>query len=60
MAPMLSFTAEEAWAVFAGEQAYADSDETIFTQTYWTLPEVAGRRSPAGQVRRLCAKCAPT
>ena len=40
MAPMLSFTAEEAWAVFAGEQAYKDSDETIFTQTYWTLPEV--------------------
>ncbi|MBZ2209096.1 isoleucine--tRNA ligase [Massilia soli] len=41
MAPMLSFTAEEAWAVFAGEQAYKDSDETIFTQTYWALPEVA-------------------
>jgi isoleucyl-tRNA synthetase len=41
MAPTLSFTAEEAWAVFAGEQAYADSMETIFTQTYWTLPEVA-------------------
>ncbi|HEY0488121.1 MAG TPA: isoleucine--tRNA ligase [Telluria sp.] len=40
MAPMLSFTAEEAWAVFAGEQAYKDSDETIFTQTYWNLPEV--------------------
>ncbi|MGZ8293256.1 MAG: isoleucine--tRNA ligase [Telluria sp.] len=40
MAPMLSFTAEEAWAVSAGEQAYKDSDETIFTQTYWTLPEV--------------------
>ncbi|HEU5437575.1 MAG TPA: isoleucine--tRNA ligase [Telluria sp.] len=40
MAPTLSFTAEEAWAVFAGEQAYADSDETIFTQTYWTLPQV--------------------
>ncbi|MES2150372.1 MAG: isoleucine--tRNA ligase [Pseudomonadota bacterium] len=41
MAPTLSFTAEEAWAVFAGPQAYAASDETIFTQTYWTLPEVA-------------------
>ncbi|RJG14518.1 isoleucine--tRNA ligase [Massilia cavernae] len=40
MAPMLSFTAEEAWAVFAGEQAYKDSDETIFTQTSWNLPEV--------------------
>ena len=42
MAPMLSFTAEEAWAVFAGPEAYAASDETIFTQTFWNLPEVAG------------------
>ncbi|CDG81832.1 isoleucine--tRNA ligase [Janthinobacterium agaricidamnosum] len=40
MAPMLSFTAEEAWAIFAGPQAYAASDETIFTQTYWELPAV--------------------
>ncbi len=38
MAPVLSFTAEEAWAVFAGQQTYADSDETIFTQTLWTFP----------------------
>ena len=41
MAPMLSFTAEEAWVVFAGKDAYAQSDETIFTQVYYTLPEVA-------------------
>lgn len=41
MAPILSFTAEEAWAVFAGQQAYAQSDETIFTQTLWTFPDVA-------------------
>ncbi|QYF91944.1 isoleucine--tRNA ligase [Massilia sp. PAMC28688] len=40
MAPMLSFTAEEAWAIFAGADAYAASDETIFTQTYWQLPQV--------------------
>jgi isoleucyl-tRNA synthetase len=40
MAPVLSFTAEEAWAVFAGE-AYQASDETIFTQTYWELPAIA-------------------
>jgi isoleucyl-tRNA synthetase len=40
MAPTLSFTAEEAWAVFAGVDAYAGSDETIFTQTYWELPAV--------------------
>ncbi len=41
MAPTLSFTAEEAWAVFAGPEAYAASDETIFTQTFWAMPEVA-------------------
>ena len=40
MAPILSFTAEEAWAVFAGQQAYAESDETIFTQTLWSFPQV--------------------
>jgi isoleucyl-tRNA synthetase len=40
MAPILSFTAEEAWAVFAGDKAWADSDETIFTQTLWTFPEL--------------------
>ncbi|TFW13239.1 isoleucine--tRNA ligase [Massilia arenosa] len=41
MAPMLSFTAEEAWAVFAGADGYAASDETIFTQTFWEIPQVA-------------------
>jgi isoleucyl-tRNA synthetase len=40
IAPILSFTAEEAWAVFAGKEAYSDSDETIFTQTYYTLPVI--------------------
>jgi isoleucyl-tRNA synthetase len=40
MAPILSFTVEEAWAVFAGKEAYAASDETIFTQTYYVPPEV--------------------
>jgi isoleucyl-tRNA synthetase len=41
MAPMLSFTAEEAWTVFADKDTYAASGETIFTQTYYTLPEIA-------------------
>ncbi|MES2127621.1 MAG: class I tRNA ligase family protein, partial [Pseudomonadota bacterium] len=40
MAPTLSFTAEEAWQTFASASAFKDSDETIFTQTYWQLPEV--------------------
>ncbi|MFC5475073.1 isoleucine--tRNA ligase [Paraherbaspirillum soli] len=41
MAPTLSFTAEEAWSFFASADAYAASDETIFTQTYYALPEIA-------------------
>ncbi|HCN89861.1 MAG TPA: isoleucine--tRNA ligase, partial [Oxalobacteraceae bacterium] len=41
MAPVLSFTAEEAWSVFAAKEAYAAGDETIFTQTYYALPTVA-------------------
>ncbi len=41
MAPILSFTSEEAWAVFATKEAYAAGDETIFTQTYYALPAVA-------------------
>lgn len=41
MAPMLSFTAEEAWVIFADKEALAASDETIFTQTYYAVPEVA-------------------
>jgi isoleucyl-tRNA synthetase len=41
LAPILSFTAEEAWAVFAGEKAYEDSAETIFTQTLWQFPQVS-------------------
>jgi isoleucyl-tRNA synthetase len=40
MAPMLSFTAEEAWQFFAGDTALGESDGTIFTQTWYTLPEV--------------------
>ncbi|HEY8026501.1 MAG TPA: isoleucine--tRNA ligase [Burkholderiaceae bacterium] len=39
MAPILSFTAEEAWAVFASKEAYAASSETIFTQTFYALPQ---------------------
>jgi isoleucyl-tRNA synthetase len=52
MAPMLSFTAEEAWAVFASKEAYAASDETIFTQTYYTLPEVP---DPSGLLSKYAA-----
>jgi isoleucyl-tRNA synthetase len=41
MAPALSFTAEEAWEIFAGAEGWKASDETIFTQTWWQLPEQA-------------------
>ncbi len=40
MAPVLSFTAEEAWSMFASKEVFAASDETIFTQNYYTLPTV--------------------
>jgi len=40
MAPILSFTAEEAWALFASPEALAASDGTIFTQLYHALPEI--------------------
>ncbi|HEY1151330.1 MAG TPA: class I tRNA ligase family protein, partial [Pseudoduganella sp.] len=38
MAPILCFTAEEAWGFFAGDEAFKASDETIYTQTWWQLP----------------------
>ncbi|WP_342120954.1 isoleucine--tRNA ligase [Pseudoduganella sp. OTU4001] len=41
MSPVLCFTAEEAWASFAGAEAFKASDETIYTQTWWQLPELA-------------------
>jgi isoleucyl-tRNA synthetase len=41
MAPVLSFTVEEAWSMFADKATYDASDETIFTQTFYTLPEIA-------------------
>jgi isoleucyl-tRNA synthetase len=41
LAPVLPFTVEEAWAVFAAGEQFAASDETIYTQTFWQLPAVA-------------------
>jgi isoleucyl-tRNA synthetase len=40
MAPILSFTAEEAWSVFADEKTYQASQETIFTQLFYELPKI--------------------
>ena len=39
MAPVLSFTAEEAWELFS-PSLFKTSQETIFSQTYYVLPEV--------------------
>ncbi|MBK1889374.1 isoleucine--tRNA ligase [Undibacterium sp. 14-3-2] len=55
MAPMLSFTAEEAWQFFAAADAYKDSDETIFTQTYYQLPEIADAAALLGKFNTLRA-----
>ncbi len=41
MAPILSFTAEEAWKAFASSEEFVASDETIFTLTAYKLPEIA-------------------
>jgi isoleucyl-tRNA synthetase len=38
IAPILSFTAEEAWSMFASKEEFLQSDETLFTQTYYPLP----------------------
>ena len=45
MAPVLSFTAEEAWAVFADKPTYQASGETLFTQTFYALPAVTDAAS---------------
>ncbi|GAA4408223.1 isoleucine--tRNA ligase [Quisquiliibacterium transsilvanicum] len=39
MAPILSFTAEEAWPLFA-PRLWAEGEETIFTQTWHEFPAV--------------------
>ncbi len=40
IAPILSFTMEEAWSIFASPEEFAASDETVFTQIAYTLPTI--------------------
>jgi isoleucyl-tRNA synthetase len=40
MAPILTFTAEEAWASLHGEEA--QWEQSIFFETWYALPEIAG------------------
>ncbi|PRC94864.1 isoleucine--tRNA ligase [Solimicrobium silvestre] len=55
MAPTLSFTAEEAWKFFVSSSEFADSDETIFTQLFYTLPEVDGSEALLAKYNELRA-----
>jgi isoleucyl-tRNA synthetase len=47
IAPVLSFTAEEAWRVFQ------PGDETVFAHTTYRLPEVSGAEALLGKWRAL-------
>jgi len=47
MAPILSFTAEEAWRIFQ------PGDETIFAHTYCRLPEIPGAEALLAKWRAL-------
>jgi isoleucyl-tRNA synthetase len=53
MAPILSFTAEEAWANFATPAEFAASEETIFTQTYYQLPQPSDAAALEAKYARL-------
>jgi isoleucyl-tRNA synthetase len=47
IAPVLSFTAEEAWRLFQ------PGDDTVFVHTYYRLPEVSGAEALLGKWRAL-------
>ena len=53
MAPILSFTVEEAWAVFARADDYTASGETIFTQSFYELPVVDDAAALMARYTRL-------
>ncbi len=59
MAPILSFTAEEAWSFFAGKEEYEAAGQTIFTQTYYELPKSSDSDALAAKwdlIRRVRAE----
>ncbi len=51
MAPILSFTAEEAWALLPHDEQV--SPRTIFTETYYVVPQAADAEALAGKWQRL-------
>ena len=48
MAPILSFTSEEAWSIFSGKGA-----ETIFVETFWEIPTLANGGEFLSKWKRL-------
>jgi isoleucyl-tRNA synthetase len=52
MAPILSFTAEEVWPLL-DPKAWADTGETVFTQTWHVYPEVADAEALLAKWARL-------
>ena len=55
MAPILSFTMEEAWAAFASREEYEASDETLFTLTAYTFPEIGDEKALQDKYGKLKA-----
>ncbi len=61
MAPILSFTTEEAWALFSPEASKANG--TVFTETYYALPainngqELLSKWTALRSVRAQVTKC---
>ena len=47
IAPVLSFTAEEAWSLFQ------PGDDTVFSHTYYRLPEISGPEALLGKWQAL-------
>ena len=45
LAPIVSFTAEEAWQFFASPNKFQASDETIFTRLFYQIPAVDGQQA---------------
>ena len=55
MAPILSFTMEEAWAAFASKEEFEKSDETLFTLTAYSLPEIKDEKALLDKYGKLKA-----
>jgi isoleucyl-tRNA synthetase len=59
MAPVLSFTAEEAWAVFGGKKEAGGAGDSIFFHIWHTLPHVEGAEALLARWAKLRELRAP-